>query len=257
MKLVIPKTTPYEIKRRERGAKVWAVQRALNSLQYGPLAEDGVYGVQTENAVIVLQITKVLFQDGVFGPQSSKSVAAEIAAAVTDEIPGLPPHLLRGIVEGESGNLIAAVNWNVPGGVDCGYCQRRVVESDYGNQKAIKRAFDSRYQIKLLASGLQSRHDSFSGKTGAKTDEDAWRLATLAHNYPSAAERIVADGISGLSSYYTSPQNWVIAIGGSNGPLKFPDGDPITSPLDWCQHYSLGNPAHQEPGMMTKYAFPL
>lgn len=249
MKLAVPTTTPYEIKRRQRGLKVWAVQRALNSLDYGPLVEDGIFGKQTEDSVLAYQISKVLFQDGVFGPKSSASVAAEITGLVTENVTGLPSGLLRSIVEGESGNLIAAVNWSVPGGVDCGYVQRRVFAADYENGKVVKRAFDARYQIRLLAKGLQSRHDSYYGHTGATTHERAWRLAVLHHNYPSAAERIVDVGIGGLSSYYTTTQAWVVAIG-----AKFPDGDPIQTPLEWCQHYALGNPAHQEPGMMTRYA---
>ena len=248
MKLVIPNSTPYEIKRRQRGTKVWAVQRALNTLNY-PLVEDGIFGRKTEDMVIAYQISKVLFQDGVFGPQTSASVAAEITGIATDEVPGLPQGLLRSIVEGESGNLIAAVNWSVSGGVDCGYTQRRVYEVDYENGKAIKRAFDARYQIMLLAKGLKSRHDNYFGKPGATTHEKAWRLAVLHHNYPLAAERIVADGLGGLSDYWVTPQAWVEAIG-----AEFPDGEPVRTPLEWCQHYSLGNPDHQEPGMMTKYA---
>lgn len=254
MKLTIPSATPYEVKRRQRGIKVWAIQRALNSLDFGPLVEDGIFGVQTENSVLAYQISKALFQDGVFGGKTSASVAAEITGLVTQNVTGLPPGVLRSIVEGESANMIAAVNWSVPGGVDCGYVQRRVFAADYENGKVVKRAFDSRYQIRLLAKGLKSRHDSYFGHTGATTHERAWRLAILHHNYPSAAERIVEVGITGLSSYYTTPQTWVIAIGGQAGPLRFPDGAPIQTPLEWCQHYSLGSPAHGDPGMMTRYA---
>lgn len=249
MKLVTPRTTPYEIKRRQRGIKVWAVQRALNSIDFGPLAEDGIFGRKTEDSVLAYQIAKVLYPDGVFGPKSSASVAAEITGLVTKEVRRLPSGLLRSIVQGESGSLIAAVNWSVPGGVDCGYTQRRVFAKDYENGKVVKRAFDSRYQIKLLATGLKSRHDSYYGRPGATSHEAAWRLAVLHHNYPAAAERIVDVGIGGLSSYYTTEQTWVTAIG-----VKFPDGTPVRTPLEWCQHYSLGNAAHGEPGTMTMYA---
>lgn len=249
MKLVIPRTTPYEIKRKHRGIKVWAIQRALNGLDYGPLVEDGIFGRKTEDMVLAYQISKVLYQDGIFGPKSSASVAAELTGLATQTVRRLPAGLLRSIVEGESGNLIAAVNWSVSGGVDCGYTQRRVYEADYEEEEIVKRAFDSSYQIKLLARGLRSRHDSYFGKPGATSHEQAWRLAVLHHNYPAATERIVAAGIGGLTSYYTTPQAWVAAIG-----AKFPDGEPVRTPLDWCQHYALGNPAHQEPGRMTKYA---
>lgn len=245
-----PTATAYEVKYRQRGVVPWAVQRALNTIEnphWGPVMQDGIFGAKTKKAVIGFQIERGLVQDGVVGPRTSMEMAQRLMANSSLAIYKLPEGLLRGLVEGESGGLIGAVNTSVAGGIDCGYCQRRVYSADYDTPAVVKRAFDGVYQIKLLAKTLRQRHDSNFGKTGARTHAMAWKLAALYHNYPSAALAIANYGINGLSDYYTTPQAWVEAVG-----VVFPiSKKPVRTPLEWCQFYALGTKT--DPGYMTQY----
>jgi hypothetical protein len=250
---ILPSRTAYEVERGETGISVWAVQRALNSAGFN-LVLDGRFGNKTELAVKQFQSSAGLPEIGIFGQKTSGAMAETLAAGVGEGI--LPYGLLKGIVEGESSSLIASVNWSVPGGVDCSYVQRRVY-SPY-DDAAIQRAFDGKYQMNLLKNTLKGRHDAFFGQPGATSHQKAWRLATLNHNYPYGAAKIAEVGIGGLSSYWTTPQEWVISISGEDedgNPISayFPDGKRIETPLEWCRHYSLGDPTHDEPGKMCKY----
>lgn len=246
---MIPTSTVYTLERGDRGVVVWAVQRGLNDVGRAstspPISEDGVFGDETFKAVGDFQSSTGLVRDGRFGPKTSAKMAIVLSQFVSVAV---PRGLLRGILSAESGNLIGAVNASVAGGIDCGYAQRRVYESDYGNEAVVRRAFDGLYQMNLLASSLLGRHNAFFGRPGARTHERAWRLATLNHNYPYAADKISREGTGSLSSYWTSPQNWVISIG-----AKFPDSAPVRTPLEWCQYYALGSTAHNAPGVTTQF----
>lgn len=239
-----PSATDYTVQRGDEGVVPWAVQRALSEIGITTV-QDGVYGPETIRNVKSLQANQALASDGKFGPETSREVARLLEGKI---VFAGPDGLIRGVVEAESGGLIGAVNTMVAGGIDCGYTQRRVLEADYGNEDAVKRAFDGYYQMQLLANRLQSRHDAFFGQTGARTHLKAWRLATLDHNYPAAAQKIAQVGVGGLSSYYTTPQKWVEAIG-----ARFPDDVPVRTPLEWCQHYALAAPAHGDPGTTWRF----
>jgi hypothetical protein len=242
--VVIPSSTTYTIKRSDRGYPTWAVQRALNSRGVG-LEEDAYFGKATEDAVRAFQVYTGLVADGLFGPASSAKMARTLEALVETAI---PTGLLHGLVSGESGDLIAAVNWGSPGGCDVGYCQRRVYTADFQNEPSVKRAFDGLYQMKLLGWSLRWGHDHYLNMKGGGTHERAWRLATLHHNYPSGADKIAQGGITGLSPYWTTKQTWVQNIG-----AHFDDGAAVTTPIEWCRFYSLGSAAHDHPGVMVRY----
>lgn len=243
----IPTTsTPYGIKKDDQGLRVWALQRAFNSLGYN-LLEDGFFGNGTENTVIEWQNSNGLGADGIFGMQSSK----RMAFLFDSQISNLPQGLVRGQMETESGNWIAAVNTLTPGGIDCGYTQRRVLSSDYNNQEVIRRAWDSKYQIQLLANRLKERHDVYITRIAVDTSEYAWRLASLYHNWPYGADVLSKTRISDLSSYWTtvkSASDWPTNIG-----AKFPNGELVDTPLKWAKFYSLGAPNRDWPGATTKY----
>ncbi len=241
----IPKTSgPFQIKKGDPvSLRTWALQRALNGAGYD-LLEDGVFKEATFAAVSDWQETRLLLPDGVFGPASSAELAKQLDGRRDD----LPTGLIRGFTEAEGGNWIAAVNWSVAGGVDCGYVQRRVYSADYGNQDVIRRAFDSSYQIGLLAAQLRERKDTYRQAPLGTTDEFAWRLACLHHNYPYAAATLSKVRIKDLSAYWTSSQDWVKAIG-----AHFPNGELVQTPIQWCKFYSLGAPDRQWPGSVTKY----
>lgn len=249
--MLVPTSTDYTVEKGDRGVVPWAVQRALNDRSapdWGdglPVAEDGVFGEQTKRAVKSFQEASNLKGDGRFGQKTSEAMASELGLKVTASV---APGLVAGITKAESGNLIGAVNTSVPGGIDCGYVQRRVYQADYDDLAVVQRAFDGLYQMNLLAKTLRSRHDAFFARAAVKTHQLAWRLAALHHNYPYAADQISRVGISGLSSYWKTPIAWVEAIG-----AKFPDDEAVRTPLDWCRYYALGSAVHEAPGVTCQF----
>ena len=242
----IPTTTPYSIRKGDREAAAYAVQRALNASGQS-LVEDAIFGEQTERAVIAWQRKSGLTPDGIFGPASSAKMATRLTAKVDT---GLPTGLLRGFTELESANLIAAVNWSVSGGVDCGYTQRRVL--DGSTEATVRRAFNSPYQLGLLAKQLRERRSVYYGKKGvtaptvlsfiATREERAWRLAALHHNWPYAASRL-AEGYA-LSDRRA---DWVPS------GTRFADGSAVVTYMDWARFYALGWAEKRHPGAVCKY----
>lgn len=241
---LVPTSTDYIVERGDRGVVVFAVQKALTDIGL-TVSVDEVFGDETAAKVRVFQNAVNLKADGRFGPVTSSKMAAKLASQVSGTAPG---PLVRGIVKAESAEVIGAVNTSVPGGIDCGYVQRRVYSADFDNLATVRRAFDGLYQMNLLATSLRNRHDAFFGRPGARTHERAWRLAALYHNYPYAAEKISQVGVDALGGYWTTPINWVEAIG-----AKFPDGEPVRTPLEWCQYYALGSSSHDAPGVTTQF----
>lgn len=242
----VPSETAFTVDSDSFGTVVWAVQRGMNERggEITVLVEDSSYGPLTKQVVTNFQARQDLTVDGRFGPKTSERLARILCGRVPQE---LPPELLESMVLNESAFYIAAVNWTVAGGVDCGYCQRRVYGDDVNDMAVVKRAFDPAYQFGLLASSLSERHWAFYGRNAVQTHERAWRLAALHHNYPYAAKRISEVGVGGLSDYWTTPQDWVVAIG-----TRFPSGLAVKTPLQWCQRYALGNVSENEPGQAVR-----
>jgi peptidoglycan hydrolase-like protein with peptidoglycan-binding domain len=241
----IPAQTVYTLKRSTvPSIVVWSMQGALKA-DGVQLQVDGLFGKETDGAVFGWQMSRGLEPDGIFGPVSSRKLADRLIARSTTKV---PKGALEGQVDGESGRLWGAVNWSVPGGVDCHLTQRRVYTVDYGDWDVEHRAFSSVLQLSYSALGLRNSHDSYwSASNAVKTHERAWRLALLKHNYPSMADKIAQLGINGLSSYYTSQQNWVVAIG-----VSWRDGAPVRTPLEWGQFYALGSSTHSQEGLVSR-----
>lgn len=63
------------------GTDVRAAQRALRTSGFDPGPADGVYGPQTEAAVIALQLAKGLVSDGEVGPQTARWLGITLRAA--------------------------------------------------------------------------------------------------------------------------------------------------------------------------------
>jgi hypothetical protein len=246
--LTLPNGFIPSVEPEDRGAAVWGIQRGLNrsKLFESNLTPDGIYGEQTESRVRRYQGKRGLVQDGVFGPATSMNLSQLLQKkAVGDKV--LPGRITYSIVSLESGDLIAANNWSVSGGVDLSYAQRRVYGPPF-DDAAVERAFDALYQFQLLTTQLRERHDHFwTSPNEVDTHEMAWRLAVLNHNYPSGANIIARDGIAGLSSYWNTAQSWVL-----QHSRVFEDGAPVRTPLEWCQHYALGAPAHGHEGLAVR-----
>jgi peptidoglycan hydrolase-like protein with peptidoglycan-binding domain len=235
----------HTIKRGMSGIPVWAVQRALNDIGRSKvLLLDGDYGPGTEEAVRQFQSkTGGLSPDGVAGPLTQRKVVGILADMREATFDG-PDGIIRSVCQYEGGWLVAPLNWSTAGGVDCGAVQRRVVSGDFGNDAVIERAFNTKYQLNLLANSLKELHDTFIARVGVKGNHElAYRLAILNHNYPYAAQQISKVGVAGLSSYWRTPQPWVL-----NAGVKFPDGAAVRTPLEWCEHYALSSRQHNDPG---------
>jgi len=252
----VPRETHAVLRRGDVSVVVWALQRQCQRLIGEPATADGDFGRLTEAAVVRLQQRLNVLDDGICGFVTQRSLAAHFGLLAE----GVPRRLMLSLMDYEASCLLGAVNWHSAGGVDCGVTQRRVLTAQLGDSLIVQRAFDAAYQIKLAAGTVRERFELYADRPGTKTSEEtAWRAAVLYHNYPALAEKISLGGVVGLSAYYTSPQLWTqIVPVYKNGELvgmtwlKFPDGTFVKTPLQWGQRYSLGAPAHNEPGQAVK-----
>jgi hypothetical protein len=244
--ITIPKKLQPVIREGDHGIGVFAVQRVCNRFKI-TCAEDLDFGPATTKAVRQLQARFKLTADGVVGPHTQAALATRLCNQHEDAH-GLPKDLLASLIAYESGGMLTAVNWSVPGGVDCGIIQRRVYQDTYHDDAIVKRAFDAPYQVNLTGGSISDLFLIFLARPGVKKSRElAWRLAVLNHNYPLLADKISRVGVKNLTSYYTTPQSWVLSF-----EIKFPDGTPVSSPLDWGARYALGNSAHREPGQAVR-----
>lgn len=236
------------------GWAVYAVQAALNSLRvafpsrgasWPSLDEDGAFGPQTTEAVKRFQTWAALDPDGRVGPKTQMTICKLLDERVHALRSQVPQGLIRGLAEGEGGNYIAAVNHNVPGGVDCGVMQYRCYGPPF-EAAPMRMAFDPLAAMLAAADAFAQRTDSFMSQAGVKGRNDraefAKRLAVLAHNWPAGAADIAKDGV------LTRPSDLATWVGAGT---RFPDGHMVTTRLDWVQFYALGGP-HGE-GRMTRY----
>lgn len=244
-----PTSSAYVIKKGDDGWPVYALQSALNSIRlavnggWSKLEEDGAFGEGTDDAVTVFQKGYGLMADGIAGPATQRQVIKLLDDMTHKQLPEIPTGLMRGFAEGEGGNLLAAVNWSVSGGVDCGPMQYRVYGPPYDLTR-LKAAFDPYASFIKAGKEFLARAERFYTESGVRTRKDreeySKRLAVLAHNWPYGAERL-ADGYA-LSN---REAEWV-----PNG-TKFPDGEPVNTYAEWAQYYAMGRGAWK--GLIPRY----
>jgi hypothetical protein len=197
------------IKEGENGWRPYALQIDLDELGYA-LEADGAFGAATKKAVAAFQKATKLTADGIAGPATQAKVLALLGSRVHEDLPTVPDGLMRGFAEGEGANVLAATNWTVSGGVDCGSMQYRVFGPPYSAGR-MEFAFDGLAAMK--SAGL------------------AKRIAIMAHNWPAGAQSIAGKG---TCSSPTAPATWVAAS------TKFPDGAPVRTRQEWCEFYAMG-----------------
>lgn len=221
--MIPSKTYRYTLHKGLTGHDVWALQINLNA-RFGnrqvPLVEDGVYGPTTAGRVYLFQSNNNLVKDGVAGAVTQRTLA-RLMARPHEKAQGLPKGLLDGLIEGESGWMVGAVSWLVAGGVDCGWIQRRVLDSNFSTA-AFHKAFNADVQFPLVAKDLRETKDQFRKLPGATTERRAWELAILSHNWPAGANQL-AHG----TPLSTKPAAWVEQIGVSG----------VSTPAQWANFY--------------------
>jgi peptidoglycan hydrolase-like protein with peptidoglycan-binding domain len=239
-----PRTTKATFKRGDVHLGVWSIQRLLNIVYSAELTEDGWFGSGTEFRVKQYQADTGAVSDGIVGPQTQERMVRSciVRAPHGKE---LPKGLLEGIVAGESGGYIMAVNSSVPGGLDLGFTQRRVYGPPF-DSAAVASAADPVASVAASVDALYQRYLQYSAKPAhAKGREYTWRLAALAHNWPWAASELANNHTLSTSKIATwAPQS-----------LKFPDGAPVKTYADWAAFYAMGSHAHAYAGYVTGRAF--
>lgn len=215
------------------------------------MSKDGDFGPMTQSAVKSAQAALGITADGIAGPVTQERLVMRAVANIV--LVGIPPGLGRSLVEGESGYKVGAVNWSVPGGVDCGVMQRRVLGPAY-SLDLLKEAFAPGPAIRKSLDELGARAEVFMRSPGVTRlpvparPEYALRLAVLAHNWPWAAGQLADD--NALST--TRDATWATYVeGGVVKRVKFPDGEPVMTYRDWAEFYALGG--RHGPARMTKY----
>lgn len=217
----------YAFAEKMTGWDVWAFQVALNSHQKSTkIAEDGIFGPVTKNAVVQEQGRHHLTADGVAGALTMNAIAT--AEARTAEVThAIPVGLMKGIAEGESGLQFAAVsgpNWN--DSFDAGITQDNLSPNELSDIARWHHAFELPTQFNELGAKLRKQYDAYRGMPGAATAKAAWFCAILSHNWPAAAEktakgqfdswRYFAVGADGVGRYYgvDDPAYWVVQASG-------------------------------------------
>lgn len=166
------------------GWLAYAVQKGVGA------TGDGAFGPRTAEAVRQFQASAGLTRDGVAGPATQRAIA-DVAIRRAEALGHVPLGLARGIVDSESGRMLAAVNHSVPGGVDCGLTQARVYGAPYA-MSALRAAFDPNASALKAVTTIAERAASY--RIVAACPFDKWELASGAHNWPWAAEQYARYG---------------------------------------------------------------
>lgn len=227
------------------GHDVWALQINLNnwcrSNGVKPIEETGNFQGGTAHVVRVFQRRTGLTIDGLAGTTTQRYLALRLLRPFQSEFI-IPLGIMRGIVEGETGWAVGAVNWQVPGGVDCGWAQIRVLDGSSDDDYFL--AFNGDFAFKALAKRLRFQKDRYylnPAFVGAKTHENAWKYGILYWNWQSAADRYALgykdwnymdtwyeNGVRKQASRRMSePAMWVQAVG-------IPG---VITGHDWSNHY--------------------
>jgi peptidoglycan hydrolase-like protein with peptidoglycan-binding domain len=203
------------------GFDVAALQLNLGKADDGgyALKVDGVYGPATVATVKAFQTKRKLAADGEAGYHTQRNMAQMFITPIGEKY-SLPPGLLGGLTQGESGWYVGALAWH-PVSVDIGWCQMDFTTAVLTEAMA-KAAFDGSVCFDTTAAKLRMMKNQFMGTPGGLTNEAAWKLSLLDHNWPSGAFQL-AEG----KPLSTQPADWVIAIGVPN----------VTTPAQWAAFY--------------------
>jgi hypothetical protein len=248
-------------KKGHTGWSVYGLQCCLNSIRWAEdrtwphLMPDGVFGGDTEAVLMVAQARLRITADGVCGPTTQRTLLGWAGDRIHAVLPEVPLGLMKGYVESEGANLLAATNWAVAGGVDCGPTQLRCVGPPC-KMEHLQLAFNPVRALQDSGNMFLLRCETLVSGTAAKKNGEEFlkRCAAMAHNWPTQGG---ADYIAehGKCSYPESPCTWVPRNPDTGKSLvKFPDQVPVETRWEWCQFYAMGAPEHGNwKGAVTKY----
>lgn len=205
------------IKLGDHGWRAYAVQCAVTA------TPDGVFGQRTEKAVKTWQKEHGLKADGVVGPTTSTDML-QLAGLRADQSLGMPEGLGYGFAVSEGANMLAATNWQVPGGVDCGPAQWRVYGPPY-DMSSLRFAFNARTALDGAVGRLKSTRDSFKSRN-KHLGKDALPVAVLGHNWPAGADSIVR--------HYPGGGGWWRYVPNPDAPATWVQGHTRAS---WAREY--------------------
>lgn len=180
------RTLPYTIKKGSTGWAVFALQQAVADAGH-PTTADGDFGTLTERSVKAFQKGAGLTADGVAGPITQQSLLTVVDRIVATRVPAVPRGVMRGFFAGEGANILAAVNWGVSGGVDCGCVQKRVYGPPF-DSKALRHAFDPLVTAEAAARALAGQIKAYANPHPA-CPFTSLQLGVLHHNWPYAASQ--------------------------------------------------------------------
>lgn len=241
------------IRKGDTGWRGFALQASLNDLRpdgagspWPVLDLDGEVGTLTTSALRSFQLEHNLESDGIAGGKTQEKILTLHGSDVHAELPDIPDGLMRGLAEGEGANVLAATNWSVAGGVDCGPMQLRCLGAPFGLSD-LMRAFRASKAMPFAARIIAARSrdfvdDGWVQRQGERRQEWAMRIAVLAHNWPAGASSWAA---MGTCSQPDMKATWVPA------GTRFDDGTPVRTRREWCEFYALGGP--HGPGRITRY----
>lgn len=207
------------IKLGDRGWRAFAVQTVV------AVTPDGVWGPLTDKAVRAWQHTHGLVEDGIMGPTSQKRVLHD-AGHRCDKNHGLPNGVGAGLAQTEGAGMLAATNWSVAGGVDCGAVQKRVLGPPF-DMAELKLSFSPTKAVDWGCARLSRAWNDTATRNRHFTDDESLRVAALQHNWPAGADQIIRR--------YPGGGQWWRYVSSPDSPASWVPG---FTRGEWCREYA-------------------
>lgn len=198
----------------------YSLQRAI-----GVIPATGHFGDVTHRKLKEWQRDHGLLSDGIAGPATQAAILVD-AGRRADRAHGLPDGVGFGFATAEGGGILAATNWSVSGGVDCGPAQWRVSGPPF-SQTALIRAFRPYQALDHACLRLRNAQLDFLDRNHHWEDpQEALNVAVLQHNWPSGADQIVRR--------YPGGGKWWRYVSNPDDPATWVDG---FTRAEWCREY--------------------
>lgn len=193
-----PYRTMYLTSPLQHGEDVYALQTALNELQFDAGAADGILGNQTATAIRLAQKALGIVVDAKAGGGTQRQLALALAQRVVS-IVNVPFAAFRGQLELESGYRLGNYSARRPDGTyDAGVAQRNTQFTPPPD------GFDTQKSIRVLGEVVRNHHQLFTGLATRRR----WALAQGAWNAPAFACYIAKEeGATNVTSGMTLRPN--------------------------------------------------